>query len=142
MASADVYSAIRTHLETNWAATPLVFENEDYSPTTGVHWIQVEMAGTYYGRESFGTDNAFTDRWEEQGLLVFSVMIPAYAGVQIGRGYLKDMADLFRGVALMSGRLEFLDAKVGFGENVPGDNTNDGNWYRLDMVIDWRVIDR
>ena len=142
MASADVYDAIRAHLEANWATTALVFENESYDPPAGSHWCLVEMSGEYYGRESIGADNAFLDRWEERGEVMISCFSPANSGARTARAHLATLADLFRGQVLMSNKLEFYDAKVGFGENVSLDQGSDGNWYRLIMMIDWRVIDR
>ncbi len=142
MASADVYDAIRAHLETSWTATPIVFENEPYDPDPASHWLMVEMAGTYYGRESIGTGDAMADRYDEAGTLMISCMAPANGGARVSRAHLKTVADLFRGAELMSGRLTFLDAQVAFGENVAATGQGaSGNWYRLEMNIEWRVTE-
>ncbi len=141
MASQQVYDAIVSHLG-NWTTTPLIYDNEAY-PAFGTHsyWALVEMAGTYFGRESIGTGNGDTDRFDEAGELWIHMHMPAGVGTRVARGHLANLADLFRGQTLLGGSLEFLDAKVGFGESVSMSSSNDGKWYRLSMTIDWRMID-
>jgi len=142
MASGDVYAAVRAYLAANWVATPLVYDNEEYDPPADQHWCMVEMVGTMYGRTSFGTDDAFSDRWEEQGMLIFTVMAPAGAGTGTARTHLKNLADLFRGAALMNGNMVFEDAAIGLGERALDANGAMGNWFRLPMTQEWRIMDR
>ena len=142
MASQAIYDAIRAHLEANWTATPLVFENEDYSALgSHSHFAIVEIAGSYFGRESIGTGDPDQDRFDEEGELWVHLMMRANVGTRVARGHLTNLADIFRGLKLMSDRLEFLDARVGFGESVSQSSGNDGGWFRLSMTIDWRLID-
>lgn len=141
MASGTVYTAIRDFLEANYTATALVFDNERYDPSAADHWAMIEIAGTYFGRESIGADDPMLDRFEEEGVLIISMMAPADVGTKTARDHLETLAELFRGRRLLSDLLEFEDARVGFGERVGAENGADGNWYRLNMTVDWRLIE-
>ena len=143
MASSVVFDAIKDYLITNFTTTPLQFENEPAidtnDPATGLPapWVQVEMTGTLYGQVSIGAATQATNRWDEEGQLWLHVFVPTGTGGHTARLHAKSLADLFRGTTLSGGSLEFMDAQIGMGE--PGDE--DGAWFRISLVVDWRYIE-
>lgn len=144
MASGAVYDAIRARLIASWSTTPIAFENEDTDtagnvipPNTQIPWIDVEMTGTLYGQESIGASLQADNRWDEEGILFLHVLVPSGEGAHDARTYAKSLADIFRGLTLLSGSLEFRDAFIGRG--VPG--RRDGNWFSITVSIEWRRMD-
>ena len=144
MASGTVYDAVKSHLQTNWTATPLAFENEDKDasgnavpPNPAVTFVAIEMTGTMYGQQSIGAETQAANRWDEEGVLWLHVVTPKGQGASEARHHAKNLADLFRGTTLLSGDLEFLDAAIGMGE--PADA--DGNWWRISVSVEWRRME-
>jgi hypothetical protein len=136
MASGPVFDAVKSFLETNWTATPLRFENEPFE-LTGVAFVDVEMTGTAYGQESIGASLQNDNRWDEEGVLWLHVLVPVNTGGSQVRTYAKQIADLFRGLTLISGGLEFRDAFIGRGQ--PG--FEDGAYYRVSVYQKYRWMD-
>jgi hypothetical protein len=136
MASGVVYGAIKTYLQSNWTSTPLRFENETFQ-LTGVPFVAVEMTGTLYGQESIGANTQAQNRWDEEGVLWLHVNVLMGTGGSTPRTYAKQLADLFRGLLLVNGSLEFKDAFIGRGQ--PGHE--DGAYYRVSVYINWRRMD-
>lgn len=144
MASLVVYDAIRGKLDPNqggvWTATSLSWPNEPFdTPQPGAdgiqpHWVAVIMTGTLYGQESIGETVQADNRWDEEGILWLHVFSPVGAGERTQRQYCKQLADIFRGLTLLSGNLEFLDASISSGEL----GSEDGAWWRLSVDVAWR----
>lgn len=134
--SPDVYDAIKGFLQANYVATKLVFENEP-SDAPDVPWGLVEFSTGIYRQVSIGANTQAQNRWDEEGSFFIHLMVPAGAGVRDAFAYAQIVADLFRGLQLMSGALEFDDVVVGYG----GRGDDDGNWYRVSVNIGWRVLD-
>lgn len=139
MASGAIYSAIRTYLEAQWTTTPLVFENEGQQPggESPPAWVLVELAGDAYEQVSIGAATVAANRWDEDGSLYLSVMVPSGSGSLVARTHARNLADLFRGQTLMSGTLEFGAAHFGLGRT----SDTDGNWYVFPVDIDWRKVE-
>ena|SRR3990167_302704 len=141
MASNTVYDAIKARLDPveggSWSTTPIRWENDSLADPTDDHWIYVEMTGTLYAQMSIGAGAQTDNRFDEEGLLWIHVMAKTGIGTQTARQYAKQIADIFRGVTLLSGNLEFLDARIGRG--VPGES--DGQWWRLPIEIEWRRME-
>lgn len=154
MAADAVYDAIKTHLSTpaNVAgladATTLVvpsfrFENDgEFIPPkdstgTPIPWISMALARVLYGQTSIGENQQANNNWEETGQLVLSVFVPVGSGGSRARQLAKLLADIFRGLRLLSDKMEFLDAGIGGSGPAP----EEGNWYQLDVVIDWRHVE-
>lgn len=141
MASLEVYDAIRGKLEAAWASTPIAWPNEDFArPEPGAdqsHWVAVIMTGTLYGQESIGESVQADNRWDEEGILWLHVFSPVGAGERTQRQYCKQLADIFRGLTLLNGSLEFGDASIASGEL--GDD--DGAWWRISVDVSWRRWD-
>lgn len=137
MGSDVVYDAVRAHLEANWTATPLVFDNEDAAPDgrrpqegAGA-WVMIEMTGNFYDQASIGSGSPVTDLWREDGLVFMTVMVRAGTGSRTARAYTKQLCDLFRGVELADGSIRFREASIGVGEKA----TPDGNWFGLPVQV-------
>jgi uncharacterized membrane protein len=138
MASDAVYGAIKDYLVANWTSTPISFENENFvQPDPPAPWIAVFLSGVVYGQQTIGTNNQAANRWDEEGILWLFVMVPVGTGSLDARRCAKQLADLFRGVTLLSGSLEFRDAFIGQGELA----VEVGNWFKLPVDIEWRRID-
>lgn len=149
--SADiVFDAIRSHIEAGWTATEAVaWENDGFWRRTvadpdvweqfttdapvGQPWVLVEMQGTLYGQASIGADVQADNRWDEEGVLLIHAFVPAGTGARLARQIARAAANLFRGVTLDSGSIEFLDATMGLGEA-----DEEGNFFRLTTSVDWR----
>jgi hypothetical protein len=143
MASGAVFDAIRTFLDGTggngaWTASHIRWENEPYDPTA--EFVDVEMTGTAYGRQSIGAASLTQDnnRWDEEGVLWLHVLVPINTGGSLARTHAKALADLFRGLnTLMNGSLEFRDAFIGRGQT----GFENGAFYRVSVYINWRRMD-
>ncbi|TAI67579.1 phage tail terminator-like protein [Bradyrhizobium sp. Leo170] len=148
-----VFDAIReflgcTDIETgalvpgNWdfSLAPLVYENEGDGPPSGEvsNWVLVVLNSELYGQQSIGAgiDQA-ANRWDEDGTLWLHVFTPRGTGSREARRIAKGLANMFRGLTMLNGRLEFMDADMGAGD--PG--AENANYYLLSVSIEWRVID-
>lgn len=141
MASGAVFDAIRTYLDGTggngaWTTTPIRWENEPYTPT-GVEFIDVEMTGTAYAQQSIGASTQAANRWDEEGVLWLHVLVPINTGGSLARTHAKSLADLFRGLTLLSNSLEFREAFIGRGQT----GFEDGAYYRLSVYINWRRME-
>jgi hypothetical protein len=135
VASNTVYDAVQAYLLANWTTTPLAFENEQFDkPEPTSPFVAVEMTGVLYAQQSIGEANQASNRWDEEGNLWLHVFVPVDTGSSLARQYCKTLCDLFRGLQLLSGNLEFIDASIGLGE--PGDEN--GQYYRISCNIEWR----
>jgi hypothetical protein len=144
MASGAVSGAIEDHVKANWTTTPLLFENKSEAedgtklpPDTPVPFIELSFTGRSYGQKSFGTANPANNRWDEEGILFFDVLVPIGTGSRDARTYAKGLCDLFRGVTLLSESLEFFDASIGQGEKSEKYN---GNYFIIPVDIDWKRL--
>ncbi|MCU0731650.1 MAG: DUF4128 domain-containing protein [Hyphomonas sp.] len=134
MASPEVYDALRSHLEANYLATPLFFENEQTFQPGGA-FVLVEFTSTTYAQMSIGARTQAENRFDEMGSFFCHIMVPAGSGVREAFSSAYTLADLFRGLTLMDGMLEFEDVIVGYGES-----QDDGLYYRVSVNVGWRLI--
>jgi hypothetical protein len=143
-----VYDAIQAYLQTAANVAVLAdaggnvpqfrFENEEFiKPDPPSPWIAVAITGVLYGQQSLGASVQADNRWDEQGHLWLPVFVPIGTGGSRARQLAKQLADIFRGLTLLSGSLEFRDAFIGDG----GPSVETGNWYELICAIEWRRID-
>lgn len=146
MAADAVYSAVKTFLGTDANIESLRnsesgnlpafrWENEDFTkPAPPAEFVSVAITGMLFGQESIGASRQADNRWDETGKFWFSVFVPAGTGLgralQLGQG----IAGLFRGLQLLGDSLEFGDARIGQG----APSEEEGNWYELPVVIEWR----
>ncbi|NEV75468.1 hypothetical protein DYI24_00030 [Rhodopseudomonas sp. BR0C11] len=135
----DVYDAIKEHLDNNWDSTlaSIYFENDykndepDDAPDV---WVLVVLDTNLYAQQSIGGgDDAADNRWDEDGTLWFHVFVPRGIGSRESRRIAKALANLFRGVKLLDGELEFLDADLGSRAA-----RGTANVYATAVSIDWR----
>jgi hypothetical protein len=149
MAADAVYDAIKTYLSDSSvvsvladpltaAVPPIRFENEDFTkPSPPAPWISMALTGGYYAQQSIGASEQADNRWDESGHLWLAIFVPINSGASRARQIAKLLADLFRGQTLLSDSLEFLDTFIGGSGPAP----DEGNWFELDLVIDWRRVE-
>jgi hypothetical protein len=144
LASGAVYDAIRLYLDGGpdspgtgaWQTTPIRWENEPLDPLPDV-FVDVEMTGTMYDQMSLGANQQKDNRWDEEGTIWLHVLVPDNSGGSVARTYCKSLADLFRGLTLLSGSLEFKEAFIGRGQA----GFEDGNYFRITTYCNWRRMD-
>jgi hypothetical protein len=95
------------------------------------------MTGTFYGQESIGASRQEDNRWDEEGVLWLHTLVKINTGGSTVRAYAKQLADLFRGLRLLSDSLEFQDAFIGRGQT----GHEDGMYYRVSVYINWRRME-
>lgn len=153
MAADAVYDAIKTYLSTpanvagladptTLAVPSFRFENESFTTPTDalgnpIPWISVALTGVIYGQQSIGAPTQATNRWDETGDLWLSVFVVVDTGGSRARQIAKLLADMFRGLTLLSGSLEFMDTFIGQGSP----NPEEGNWYEQPCAIKWRRME-
>jgi hypothetical protein len=149
MAADAVYDAIKAYLQTEanvavladpetGIVPPFRFENEPFEkPNPPAPWMDVALTGVLYGQQSIGAATQASNRWDETGRLWLPVFVPVNTGASRARQIAKLLADVFRGLTLINGDLEFRDAFIGGAGAAP----EDGNWFQLDLVIDWRRVE-
>jgi hypothetical protein len=149
MAADAVYDAIKNYLQTpanvavlvdpvTAVVPPFRFENETFDkPDPPAPWISVALTGIIYGQQSLGASRQADNRWDETGHLWLPVMVPVGTGSSRARQIAKLLADICRGLTLLSGTLEFRDTIIGEG----GPAAEEGNYYELPVVIVWRRIE-
>lgn len=98
---------------------------DDLSPL----WLAIETIG----RSAQPMETA-SRIWQEDGTAYFHGFAPAGAGAADLRQLLKDVALLFRGST--PGAIIYPSMEIGFGAA-----TDDGNWYRMTLTIDYRFFD-
>lgn len=137
MATSTVYEPIRGFIEANLAAHPLVFDNEGDAPNDQVLWIYVDVVGDTISQQTIGTGSSADERYDEEGAVLFSIMVPEGSGTTLARRVARTIVDLFRSTTLLNGNLEFLDASVG---RSPA-RSDDGKWFGFSVEIYWRHLD-
>ncbi len=137
MATGPVFDAVKAFLTSNWTTTYIRFENEPYDPDGVTPFVDVEMTGTAYGQQSIGAGRQQDNRWDEEGQLWLHVLVPSNTGGSTVRTYAKQIADLFKGLTLINGNLEFRDAFIGRGQ--PG--FENGTYYRVSVYQKYRWQD-
>lgn len=117
---------------------PFRFENDNFQmPNPPAPWIAMSLAGVHYGQQSIGAATQATNRWDETGALWLVVLVASGSGASRVRQLTKLIADIFRGLTLINGSLEFMDAVIGEG----GPSQETGNWFEIPVIIDWRRIE-
>lgn len=134
MASPAVYDAIRAYLEANWQGCLLVFENEGFDQGQQEDpWVYVEIIGTAWDQHSIGAGAVRDNRWEEFGIIMFHLFVQEGKGTSVIRSNAYGLADLFRGLELLTGTLTFERFSLGGGEA----GSDDKKWWRTTATIEW-----
>ena len=100
-------------------------------------FIAVDFHGTVYGQQSIGANKQSDNRWDREGIIWFFIFVPRNTDFSEASGAAKAIANIFRGLTLLSGSLEFRDATIGTGAAA----TEDGAWFNVPVSIEWRFID-
>jgi hypothetical protein len=148
--SNTVYDAIKAHLEdeamvavladpASGNVPPIRFENEPFvKPEPPAPWLAVQVFGIVSGQESIGASTQAENRWDEKGYLGIKVLVESGSGAQRARSIAEDIRlKIFRGLTLMDGDLEFLIAT----ESEGGPSEEEGNWFEVPVVIEWRHVE-
>lgn len=145
MASGAVSAAIEDYLLANWTTTPLLFENKvaaedgtSLPPPIPTDFVEVSFTGRTYGQVSIGAPLQRDNRWDEEGVLFFDVLTPINQGSRSARTHAKSLCDLFRGLTLLSGSLEFRAASIGEGAK---SDKYVGNYFIIPVDVDWRRVE-
>lgn len=136
MASGPVFDAVKAFLTTNWTTTRIRFENDPFELDNEA-FVDVEMTGTAYGQQSIGAGRQQDNRWDEEGVLWLHVLVKMGDGGSTVRHYAQQLANLFKGLTLINGNLEFRDAFIGRGQ--PGFES--GAYYRVSVYQKYRWMD-
>lgn len=131
MTTATAYNAIRAHLVSSWTATPLAWDNETFDTPEDAAFVMVQMTGDLWDQQSIGAGDRLQNRWEEEGELLLSVIVPAGTGTATARQHAEALANIFRGLQL--GDIEFRDISIGLG--VAAEDR--GPWWLLPIRINW-----
>lgn len=129
-----VYDAIKTFLTSNWTQTTLQWPDQDTSEGGDDVTIKVDLFANVYGQQSIGEALQQNNRWDEDGTLWLFFVAPRETPFTNVRGAGKAIANLFRGLTLIGGNLEFGDAAVGPAPD------QEGTAYLLSVSIEWRYI--
>lgn len=145
MASGAISAAIEDYLKANWTTTPLLFENKTKAEDgtvlpapTPIPFVEVSFTGRTYEQVSLGASLQKDNRWDEDGILFLDVLVNINTGSRDARTYAKSLCDLFRGLTLLSGNLEFRSASIGEGVK---SNKYNGNYFSIPVDIDWRRVE-
>lgn len=146
MATDAVYDAIQDFLADNIdsvtdpdnaGALTVRYENEEFDiPEPPRKWLAMALQSSLYGQQSIGAGEQSENRWDESGQLWLTVYTAKGTGASAARNIAKQIADLFRGLQLLSDSLEFMDTIIGGG----GASLENGNWYELPVLIEYRRI--
>lgn len=131
MTTATAFSAISAHLIAEWTTTPLAWDNEAFNPASQTAFVMVQMTGDIWDQASIGAGDRLQNRWQEEGELLLSVIVPTGTGSLIARTHAEALANIFRGLQL--GAIEFRDISIGLG--VRGEDR--GAWWLLPVRINW-----
>lgn len=127
MSTVTVLSAVRTFLEANWVATPLVFDNEAADPSGP--FVRVEVFSNSYDQISIGSGHPTTERWREEGAVLLHVLVEMGTGALLPHQHATTLTDLLKGLQL-PGDVRFRGMSIGPGES-------DGQLFRLTCRADW-----
>lgn len=133
MSTATAFTAIRAHLEAEWQATPLAWDNETYAPNDNTPFVMVQITGDLWDQASIGAGERTANRWEETGELLLSVIVPTGTGSLLARQHAEALANIFRGLNLDESNIEFRDISIGLGVAAQ----DRGPWWLLPVRINW-----
>lgn len=131
MSTATAYNAIRAHLVATWTTTPLAWDNEVFDTPDDSGFVMAQVTGDIWDQQSIGAGDRLQNRWDEEGELLLSVIVPAGTGSVLARTYAESLANIFRGLQL--GDIEFRDISIGLGV-IAEDR---GPWWLLPIRINW-----
>ncbi|UPY35499.1 phage tail terminator-like protein [Sediminicoccus sp. KRV36] len=136
MSTLDAFTKIRDHLTTMWTTTPLSWDNEAFTTPADASgndlpFVHVQIIGDLFDQASIGAGNRLANRWEEEGDLLLTVIVPEGIGSVLARTYASALAEIYRGLQLAD--IEFRDISIGLG--VAAEDR--GAWWALPVRINW-----
>jgi hypothetical protein len=94
-------------------------------------FVMAQVTGDIWDQRSIGAGPRLDNRWEEEGELLLSVIVPTGSGSVLARTHAEALANIFRGLQL--GDIEFRDISIGLG--VAAEDR--GAWWLLPIRINW-----
>ena len=123
----DAASAIRSRMQANWSATPIVWENAPSEPAAGTPFVFFEVLGGDAFQASIGAPSSRLYR--HTGVIQAHVFTPVNKGSKDSLQYADSIAAIFRGQTF--GGVLCFAPRIGSG--APADD--DGNWWRVTVTI-------
>ncbi len=130
---------IETRLGTNWATTPIAWDNGKYVPTPNVSWIRCTILSGDVEALEFGRATAK----EYTGIIDISVFTPKAKGSVTARGYVDTLTTLFSMQEFGSVDCGCADVRnLGGNESsFVGKKESQNNWYVMNISIPFSRIE-
>lgn len=132
MSFAAAAGAMRQRMADNWTATPVVYENQDFTPTAGESFVYFEVVGG--GGDQITLGPAGAQRFRKTGLMQAHVFVPVGAGDGLARTHADAIAAIFQaqdfaGVLCRA-------ASVGVGERADDNGQRTaGTFWRVTVTV-------
>lgn len=132
MSSPEVFTAVKTLLEAQFADAPLVWPNEGVTPDSSAPWVYVDASSFRLFRIELGVG-----AMEERGLVWCHIYVPVGTGTETARTLGKALSNIFRSYTRDS-PVSFGEQALGAGE--PGDD--DGMFWRQTLTVNYSYQDQ
>jgi hypothetical protein len=135
-AYADAEAAIKSRMETQWAALhptiPDYYENQAINadridPANVAGWVEVEIRPGTERLLEFG-GGVGHNRWQKSGEVLIRVFVPVNTNKGTASGYADDAAGIFRG--WQNGDLKFFAV----GDAAGGQTQEHGSWFERAII--------
>lgn len=137
MSLATARRDIEKRIQSNWATTPVVFDNQPYAPRAGQAWVRVQIFEEDVNRINIGNPGYH----RVVGIIILSIYVPVNTGTQTARQYADTLATLFRDVEF-SGIIcrEAVPSTIGeiilpAGGITGGAIPKESGWYQYDIRV-------
>lgn len=121
--------AIQAHVAANWTATPVAYDNDDFTPPDRAYWSRLTVLNNGGGGRSIGKPIRL---YRFDGIVLFQIFAPERKGTHTLEGHIDTAVAMFEATKL-SGGVVFEDV---FGVERGADP--DGPWFRKDVLADFR----
>ncbi|NQW12234.1 MAG: hypothetical protein HQ481_20400 [Alphaproteobacteria bacterium] len=101
MAHADVRNAIESYLAANWPATPIAYENVDFTPPADGRFIALTI---HPGQGRIASLGDGAPLWRHEGAVMLACHTPKGVGSVAALALADQVVALFRGVVLGGAR--------------------------------------
>jgi hypothetical protein len=107
----NIIKAIHSHLKAGWTTLPAILPNDDASGVTLTNgFVALDVN---FDRSDFASINPYNSLIRTQGVFSFMIHSPVNTGIGTSLTYAGQIADLFRGKQLSSGKLVCYNCNVG-----------------------------
>lgn len=146
---AGAEAAIRSRLVAAWTTTRITFQNEEpdapWPPVDGSNnllpWVHLEINSDGNRVIGQGTPGALT--WQKQGVIAVHVFVPRGVGTGLAVGYADAIGEIFRAAKFYDGVTAGCYVRTWAPDvDSGGSASDDGNWYRVTMTVDFEYWHR